>query len=359
MEKMIARFLVAAFLFLPGCQGQASGLVWNALPLGSGIQPTSVSCPVSGTCFAVGENGLILKTINGGVSWITLDLVNQSSALANFNLTGISCPSSELCYMVGNQGLILATFDGGQTFQIENETVNGNLTLNAISCQPSSTPACVAVGNTNTVFILEQLSGVWVQDLAVQTDIGPANYNQVALEQGAIFITAMTQAGQGVDGVLVSDNGGAGFSFLPVSSTLAPQGISGIACQTAQQCVADGAGAIVVTGNGGLNWIAATVYGGGGVPGTLTGVSATSDGSFWVYGSSGALYQIPAVSGGVLPGEVAYPQTLPGNNIALTVGGVSCQSAGLCVAVTYSPNVPGVVYLSSSATSPSSGGAIQ
>ena len=347
--RAIFRVLVVISLMVAGCQSRSTGLTWTPLPLGSQIQPTSVSCPVSGTCFAVGQNGLILKTINGGVSWVTLDLVNNAAALANFNLTGISCPSSQVCYITGNQGLILTTSDGGQTFQIQNETVNGNLTLNAVSCQVTSTPACVAVGNNNTVYIMSQLSGFWVQDLAVQTEIGPANYNQVALDQGTILISAMTQSGQGAAGLLESVNGGGSFLFLPVSGTLAPQGISGVACQSVSQCVADGAGALLVSGDGGLNWYLASVYGGATLSGSLTGVAATSDGSFWAYGASGSLYQIPSVSGGGLPGRVAYPQSLPGNTVALTVGGVSCQSAGLCLAVTYSPSVPGIVYGSSPA----------
>ncbi|MCL4460688.1 MAG: YCF48-related protein [Nitrospirae bacterium] len=343
----IFRALAGVLLALGGCQSQTTGLTWTPLSLGSQIQPTAVSCPVSGTCFAVGQNGMILRTVDGGVSWTTLDQLNQASALANFNLTGISCPSSQVCYIIGNQGLILTTSDGGQTFQIQNETVNGNLTLNAVACQTSSAPACVAVGNNNSVFILSQLSGYWIQDLAVQTEIGPANYNQVALEQGTILISAMTQSGQGVNGLLESLDGGGSFLFLPVSSSLAPQGISGIACQSAGQCVADGAGALLVSGDGGQNWYSASVYGGAALSGSLTGVAATSDGSFWAYGASGALYQIPPVSGGGRPGQVAYPQTLPGNTVALTVGGVSCQSAGLCLAVTYSPSVPGIVYRSS------------
>ena len=339
--------LAGIALLFSGCQSQTTGLTWTPLALGSQIQPTAVSCPVPDTCFAVGQNGLILKTINGGVSWTTLDLVNTGPALANFNLTGISCPSSQVCFMTGNQGLILTTADGGQTFQIQNETVNGNLTLNAVACQTSSAPACVAVGNNNSVFILSQLSGFWVQDLAVQTEIGPANYNQVSLEPGSILISAMTQSGQGVDGLLESLDGGTSFSLVSVSSSLAPQGISGIACQSSGQCVADGAGALLVSGDRGLNWYSASVYGGATLSGYLTGVSATSDGSFWAYGQSGSLYQIPPVSGSGLPGQVAYPQTLPGNTVALTVGGVACQGTDLCLVVTYSPSVPGIVYLSS------------
>ena len=339
--------LAGIALIFAGCQSQTTGLTWSPLPLGSQIEPTAVSCPVSGTCYAVGQNGLILKTINGGVSWITLDLVNGGPALANFNLTGISCASSQICFMTGNQGLILTTADGGQTFQIQNETVNGNLTLNAVACQTASTPACVAVGNNNSVFILSQMNGFWVQDLAVQTEIGPANYNQVSLEPGMILISAMTQSGQGVDGLLESLDGGTSFSLISISPTLAPQGISGIACQSSGQCVADGAGALLVSGDRGLNWYSASVYGGATLSGSLTGVSATSDGSFWAYGETGSLYQIPPVSGGSLPGQVAYPQTLPGNTVALTVGGVSCQSTELCLAVAYSPSVPGIVYLSS------------
>ena len=336
-------FLALSGLFTGACQTQ-TGLVWSILPLGSGIQPTSVSCPAVGTCYAVGGNGLILKTLDGGSSWTSLDLVNGGPALANFNLTSISCPTSLVCYITGNQGLILGTSDGGQSFQIANETVNGNLTFNSVSCQPALIPACVAVGNNNTIFVLPQLGGVWGADLAVQTGIGPANYNQVSLSGTTFYISAITQSGQGISGLIVSSNGGASFQFLGIPSPQAPQGISGVACQSQVSCVADGPGTLLVTSNGGQGWISVGLSGSRSPLGFLTSVFATSDGSYWAAGSSGTLLQIPAVSGSGSVTGVALPQSLPGNSVILTVGGVSCQSAGVCLAVAYSPSVPGVIY---------------
>ncbi|MHB8422473.1 MAG: YCF48-related protein [Leptospirales bacterium] len=351
--------LVLLGLTMGACQNR-TGLVWSTLPLGSGIQPTAVSCPTVGTCYVVGENGLILKTLDGGSAWSTLDLVNGGPALSNFNLTDISCPTPVLCYITGNQGLILETADGGQTFQIQNETVNGNLTLNSVSCQSALLPACVAVGNNNTVFILPQLEGAWTANLAPQTGIGPANYNQVSLSGTTFYISAISQSGQGVSGLIASSNGGTSFQFLGVSSVQAPQGISGVACQSPVSCVADGPGALLATADGGLNWITIGISGSSSALGYLSSVSATSDGSYWATGSSGSLYQIPQPPGSAGVSGMAFSQTLPSNSLSLTVGGVSCQSAGVCLAIGYSPSVPGAVYESvpgvTSSGSPPAGG---
>lgn len=349
-----ALLLLLLFGFLPGaCQTQ-TGLFWSAVPLGSGIQPTGVSCPVAGTCYVVGENGLILKTQTGGLSWNALDLVNGGPALANFNLTDISCPTALLCYITGNQGLVLETADGGQTFQIQNETVNGNLTFNSIACQPALMPACVAVGNNNTILVLLQLGGGWTPDLAVPTGIGPANYNQVALSDTTFYISAISLSGQGISGLIVSSDGGASFQFLGIPAAESPQGISGVACQSAASCVVDGPGALLETSNGGQNWIPVRISGSGSPLGFLSGVFATSDGSYWATGSSGTLLQIPSVPGAVSPTGSALLESLPGNSVSLTVGGVSCQGAGACLAVAYSPSLPGAVYQSSTVGGPTS-----
>jgi photosystem II stability/assembly factor-like uncharacterized protein len=329
---------------LTACQ-PTSGLVWRALPLGSGIQPTGVSCPTLGTCFVVGQNGLILKTTNGGNTWSQVDLSNGSAALANFNLTAISCPTTLLCYITGNQGLILETTNGGQTFQTQYETVNGNLTFNDVACQSSGTPACVAVGNNNTVFVLSQLQGNWTADQAAQPGIGPANFNQVALFGQTIFISALSQSGQGVNGVSESTNGGTSFLFVPISTELASQGISGVACRSATLCLADGPGAILVTNNGGLSWVSVSVSTASGL-GYLTGAGSTSDGSFWAYGSAGTLVQVPQLSTGILGYGPAVTQSLPGESPSFIIGAVSCEAQDECLTVAYSTSVPGQVYLS-------------
>lgn len=293
----------------------------------------------------VGQNGLILKTTNGGNTWSQVDLSNGSAALANFNLTAISCPTTLLCYITGNQGLILETTNGGQTFQTQYETVNGNLTFNDVACQSSGTPACVAVGNNNTVFVLSQLQGNWTADQAAQPGIGPANFNQVALFGQTIFISALSQSGQGVNGVSESTNGGTSFLFVPISTELASQGISGVACRSATLCLADGPGAILVTNNGGLSWVSVSVSTASGL-GYLTGAGSTSDGSFWAYGSAGTLVQVPQLSTGILGYGPAVTQSLPGESPSFIIGAVSCEAQDECLTVAYSTSVPGQVYLS-------------
>src|SRR5436853_4065299 len=74
---------------------------WTSQTSGTTQALNGVSCPTSSTCFAVGANGTIVATTNGGTTW-----TSQSS---NFTqaLNGISCPSTSACFAVGASGTIL------------------------------------------------------------------------------------------------------------------------------------------------------------------------------------------------------------------------------------------------------------
>ncbi|MHB1563387.1 MAG: beta propeller repeat protein [Leptospirillum sp.] len=346
------------------CQSQSQSFVWVAGNIPSGSQPTSVSCPGPSTCFVVGQNGLILLTQNGGLTYTPLDFVNGGFALANFNLTSISCPSTLICYIVGNQGLIAQTLDGGSTFQITNETVNGNLTLNSVACQTVTTPACVAVGSNNSMYVLPILAGAWAPVLNSQSSgVGPANYGQVALSGSTILISAQTTTGQGVPGLVVSSDGGVTFQFSPISQTEAPQGISGVACQLSGTCIAVGPGAVLQGQLSVLSWYPVVI------PQNvsqqeefLEEVFPDPSGSFWLTGSSGTLVYLSNGLSQTSTGNALWtfePQTLPGSGIADTVGSVGCSGDYSCISAVYSLSENGAAYETGAQISGQSGLQVQ
>jgi photosystem II stability/assembly factor-like uncharacterized protein len=66
-----------------------------------------------GVCFAnanigfiVGEGGLILRTLDAGLTW-----VEQASGVT-FDLYSVSCPNTNICYVAGQGGHFLKTVDG-------------------------------------------------------------------------------------------------------------------------------------------------------------------------------------------------------------------------------------------------------
>ncbi len=77
----------------------------NPLPTGKSMQ--SLSFPDSLTGYAVGECGTIIKTTNGGLSWII-----QSSGTYE-TLYAVDFTDPDTGYAVGAEGTILKTTNGG------------------------------------------------------------------------------------------------------------------------------------------------------------------------------------------------------------------------------------------------------
>ncbi len=76
-------------------------------PPGVSTDISSIYCPDNNICFAVGDSGTIIKTTDGGNTW-----VKQGSGTTS-TLNSIYCTSNNICYAVGDSGLILKTVSGG------------------------------------------------------------------------------------------------------------------------------------------------------------------------------------------------------------------------------------------------------
>jgi hypothetical protein len=79
----------------------------------------AISNGTSGTAWAVGNGGVIIKTINGGTTWAT-----QTSGTTQ-NLNALVVISTTEVYVVGNNNTVLRTLDGGTTWANFATTGNG------------------------------------------------------------------------------------------------------------------------------------------------------------------------------------------------------------------------------------------
>lgn len=71
----------------------------------------SVAALNADIAWIVGNNGTILRTKDGGASWV------QQNAGTTADLLSISAINAEIAWVVGRNGTILKTVDGGQTWQ--------------------------------------------------------------------------------------------------------------------------------------------------------------------------------------------------------------------------------------------------
>ncbi|KAK3251401.1 hypothetical protein CYMTET_39256 [Cymbomonas tetramitiformis] len=88
-----------------------------------------VTFPTSGTGFACGEDGVVLKTSDSGLSWRSVSPVSPNSDLTFF---AASFSSAEDGYIVGEYGTMMHTLDGGLTWsliEIDFGSFDGNSTV--------------------------------------------------------------------------------------------------------------------------------------------------------------------------------------------------------------------------------------
>jgi photosystem II stability/assembly factor-like uncharacterized protein len=221
-----------------------------------------MSCPSITVCFAVGDQGTILSTINGGTTW------TPQTPYSNTFLTGVSCPSTTTCFAVGAtldgeggfaRSIVLVTTDGGSTWFPQ--SFSTAYYLAGVSC-PSAT-TCYAVGNSNiqvpwppyaVILGTTDAGSTWT----VQTSItGTSLYSVSCPSTSTCFAVGGTSdsttfARQGV--ILATTNGGSVWTPQP-SGTNAY--LNSVSCPSTATCFAVG-GVILSTTNGGSTWTVQT-----------------------------------------------------------------------------------------------------
>ncbi|MFZ1729581.1 MAG: YCF48-related protein [Bacteroidota bacterium] len=385
MNRFPILYALLLFLFLApllDAQWQWS----NPVPQGNDLWNVSFA-PGSGTGWAVGGIGMILKTNDGGASWQI-----QESGREDF-LRGVEAIDAQTAWVVGDNGTVLKTTDGGTSWppQISGTTAGINV-IHALSASiaafvgdagmlhtttnggatwiPRSTGT---TNNLNSVFFTSATDGAAVGSAKtmLRTTNGGANWTPVTLAGmtydliGLFFIDAQNGWASGSGGrILRTTNGGQNWQTAATGSTADLNRV--IFADTQEGWAVGEGGALLHSSSGGVNWsalnsgtingieglglsgstvVAVGIFGDilrstngstfdmitGGVRKSLNAVSAAPPSSAWAVGSDGVV--ITTNSGG----QYWQPQS-SGTTEALfavdNIGGtvvVACGNGGVII----------------------------
>ena len=153
MNKFIP-ILAVSFMICRSDANAQSGWMWrNPLPQGNTLRDVSFVTHggiTAGT--AVGETGTIIRTTDGGASW-----VNQSVA-ATDSLYGVSFIDANMGMAVGTGGLILRTTDGGAKWKFESRT-----TIDLYGVSFTDIDKWIAVGDTGAILRTTDGGASWTR----------------------------------------------------------------------------------------------------------------------------------------------------------------------------------------------------
>ena len=241
---------------------------YNSLPSQFAIV-TSISCPTSTQCVAVGSGvgsaPVIAVSTNGGVSWTDANMSSFANAPAGGWAWSVSCPSALVCYTVGGSAgppaaMAAVSTDGGMEWTLLDNHLPTpqSYYLEGISC--SSTSSCVAVGalsDTGPAITMSTTSSgtTWSQS----TSSTLSEFISLTSASCPTGTTVCFASGYPentiVSGVLTSTNSGATWTTLPTGDYY----FASISCANTLTCwAATGAASywstLAGTNNGGLTW---------------------------------------------------------------------------------------------------------
>lgn len=101
------------------------GIIWSTKETPVAVKFNKVKFYDQSIGYAIGEKGYIIKTINGGDSWFLLPMI------VNDNLKDIAIISQSVAVVVGDNGTILKTLDGTR-FEIIKSTTGVTANLNGV-----------------------------------------------------------------------------------------------------------------------------------------------------------------------------------------------------------------------------------
>lgn len=316
------------------------GWAWKN-PLPQGQQLLTINCPSSTICYAVGENGTILKTADGGSSWVSLPSdtsfklwsiycsvptncfatgdngtilrttdgsiwVNLTSNTLNV-LRAISCPTTSICYAVGANGALLFTNNAGNTWTYQSLT---SKVLYGISC-PSVT-SCFVVGESGLIYATNAAPGNWVSQTS-----GTGNQLNAISCPTTSACYAVGNSGT----IRATTNGGQNWNTQTSGNT---NQLNSISCPTVSNCFVVDSGGIRTTVNGGANWStqfsAPNYY-------SVNGISCVSTSSFCMaVGNNG--HTLKTTDGN------AWETLSYGPTTYIDINSISCPTLSRCFAIT-------------------------
>jgi hypothetical protein len=141
IQKKNFSILITIFFSIIFCSALSVNAQWVAQTSGVSYDLKSSSFIDSNTGWVVGENGTIIKTVDGGSTW-----TSQTTNTTN-NLNGVSFISSTTGYAAGEMFRNMKTTNGGTSWTSWNFSTNKNVN----SIQTLSSSRVVGVGE-NIVF---------------------------------------------------------------------------------------------------------------------------------------------------------------------------------------------------------------
>ena len=225
---------------------------------------TSILMVDAFTGFAVGNNGALVMTTNGAVTWSTL---NSGTSV---NLTNIGAIDTANVYITGENGLIMKTEDGGLSWAVV--PVGTNETFKAITFHGANEGW--AVGTNGTIF---HYNG---------TTWSPEDINGVTVNLNGVYIDTITGSVY-----VVGDNGSIfmydGNAWTSVSTPVAVA-LNDIGFANEQYGLAVGEnGTILRTSDGGTSWDLAF----NGLSSPFTRIQIANPDTAWAVGRQGMVYQ--------------------------------------------------------------------
>lgn len=199
-----------------------AGATWHVVSASTGLD--SIACPTSTTCLAVGWDGIIVGSVDGGATWS-----NRFSG-GQHTLYGIACPTHRICLAVGSEGIILRSSDGGATWHsLISDLLPGDV-LTSLTCP--TTNICLAVGEADEgVGIVVRSTNGGITWSSHRTGIGLNGLNGVACASSSTCLAV------GSATMRRSTDGGATWS----SQSLEPRYyLWGVTCPTSNICLAVG-----------------------------------------------------------------------------------------------------------------------
>jgi hypothetical protein len=301
---------------------QTTGWRVTALFPASSVGLSALSCPSTSACEAVGETtlgtGMVLRSTNNGTTWTQQAVPNGLEPLSS-----IACPSPRQCVAVG--GIEVAIMlDGGAIWSIRFLKAER---LTAVSCPsvnmcvvagvyPSVGPGCddgvtyttTDAGSTWTPMFLKCFAPRGVSCPSVSDCVVVGTEFLAHDQYGAIFRSTDDGAWR-----------------LQYSLTDRDTELNSVSCATATLCEAVGNSerqAIVGTVDGGKRWVSQHIP-------ASTGSASLATVTCWSAGvcSAGGGRAFSTVDGG----GTWVARHVPSNVVAMM--GISCSSAGTCLAV--------------------------
>ena len=114
--------LVATIILSSIAYGQST---WYEIPTGTANKLNSIDFPSNNVGYIVGEDSTLLKTINGGQTWVQLGLNGISILGLDDNFTDVDFIDENIGFLVSGYSGIYRTSDGGQSWvSVSGQTSN-------------------------------------------------------------------------------------------------------------------------------------------------------------------------------------------------------------------------------------------